>query len=119
MISDYLKVPEVTEEHEETLVEIQYDPLSCTRNGSCCFFEGKRYEYCGIYEVAGGRTAINAIDTCCRQHDIDIRGKKGIARCAPHRKFLDCTKGKKGPGDTTIRNGIRYDALDSGCGWML
>ncbi|MEC2074420.1 hypothetical protein [Alkalihalophilus marmarensis] len=118
--NDYIKIPEIGEEHEELLVEIMYDPLSCIRSGSCCIFENQRYEHCGktcgIYESAGGGTAINSYDSCCRTHDIQIRGKTGKDRCTPHKNFMSCTKGLKAPGDTTMRNGIRADALANGCG---
>lgn len=116
---DYVKIPEVGEDQEDLLVEIMYDPLSCIASGSCCYFEGQRYEHCGqscgIYHNAGGGTPINAIDVCCRTHDREIRGKKGRDRCQPHRNLLDCMKGLKGPGDTTIRNGIRLDMIKNLC----
>lgn len=97
-----------------------YNPASCIQSGSCCYFEGKRYEhcgkYCGIYENAGGGTPINALDRCCRTHDVNIKGKKGRDRCPAHKKFMSCSKGLKAPGIRTIRTGIRIDTLASGCG---
>ncbi|MGM0943299.1 MAG: hypothetical protein ACQEWU_20460 [Bacillota bacterium] len=117
---DYVKVPEVAEEHVELLAETMYDPASCIKTGSCCYFENQRYEHCGEtcgrYHNAGGGTPINAIDRCCRTHDTEIRGKKGADRCKPHRNLINCMDGLKGPGDTTIRTGIRWDAFWNGCG---
>lgn len=116
---DFQKVPEVPEANEDLLVEVMYDPLSCIRNGSCCYFENQRYEhcgkYCGIYEANGGGTSINAIDRCCLTHDIQIRGKTGRDRCTPHQNFLNCTENLSGPGYNTIRNGIRLDAVAALC----
>lgn len=118
--TDYVKVPEVAEEHEEVLVTIMYDPLSCISTGSCCIFEGQRYEHCGqscgVYHNAGGGTPINAIDKCCRTHDTQILNKTGKERCTPHKNLINCMSGLTGPGDTTIRTGIRADALLNGCG---
>jgi len=120
--TDYVKFPEVAEEHEEILAEIMYDPLSCISSGSCCFFEGKRYEHCGqtcgAYNNAGGGTPINSIDNCCRTHDTQILNKSGKERCTPHKNLINCMSGLKGPGDTTIRTGIRADALLNGCGFI-
>lgn len=116
---EYVKIPEVSEDQEDQLVELMYNPYSCIASGSCCYFEGQRYEHCGqscgIYHNAGGGTPINAIDRCCRTHDREIRGKKGRDRCQPHRNLLNCMKGLKGPGDTTIRNGIRFDMVLNLC----
>ncbi|MBD8034795.1 MULTISPECIES: hypothetical protein [Solibacillus] len=120
---DYVKIPEVAEEHEELLAEIMYDPTSCISSGSCCYFEGQRYEHCGkscgIYNNAGGGTPINAIDRCCVTHDRDLQGPMPrISVCDAHKKLIKCMDGLKGPGDTTIRTGIRADALLKGCGFI-
>ncbi|MFD1173268.1 hypothetical protein [Oceanobacillus picturae] len=101
---DYIKIPEVAEEQEKLLVELMYDPTSCIRTGSCCSFEGKRYEHCGPL-----------IDRSYRTHDTEIKGEKATARCTPHRNLLNWISGLKEPGDTTIRNGIRLDMVKSFC----
>lgn len=120
--TDYVKTPEVAEEHEEVLAEIMYDPLSCISSGSCCYFEGQRYEYCGqycgSYNNAGGGTPINAIDRCCVVHDWELQNPDPIPVCTAHRNLIDCMDGLTGPGDTTIRTGIRIAALGEGCGFI-
>ncbi len=119
---DYVKVPEVAEEHEEILATIMYDPTTCISTGSCCMFEGQRYEHCGQscgkYNNAGGGTAINAIDRCCAVHDTELQGPNPKPRCTAHKNLINCMSGLKGPGDTTIRTGIRLDALAHGCGFI-
>lgn len=119
---DFLDVSQVSDALPNSLIQPAYDPASCLLEGSCCYFEGKRYEHCGhkcgIYEVAGGGTPINAIDSCCKTHDIEIRGKKGKDRCQPHKNFIKCTNNLSGPGYHTIRNGIRIDAGIHLCGWI-
>lgn len=119
---DYIKTPEVAEEHEEILAEIMYDPFSCIASGSCCYFEGQRYEHCGMtcgyYNNAGGGTPINDIDRCCVVHDREIQGPNPKPICTAHKNFMTCSKGLKGPGDTTIRNGIRLAALGALCGYI-
>ena len=119
---DYVKTPEVAEEHEEILAEIMYDPLSCVVAGSCCYFEGQRYEHCGAscgyYNNAGGGTPINAIDRCCVVHDRELQGPNPKPVCTAHKNLIKCMDGLKGPGDTTIRTGIRADALLKGYGFI-
>lgn len=119
--TDYVKIPEVAEEHEEILAEIMYNPASCIQSGSCCYFEKKRYEhcgqYCGVYNNAGGGTAINAFDSCCKRHDCELQGPMPrIPRCDAHKNFMSCTKNLKAPGDATIRGGIRLKCIADGCG---
>ena len=98
-----------------------YDPASCLNEGVCCTFEGQTYEhcgqYCGAWESTGGGPAINGLDSCCLTHDACLRSghKKGKERCVCHDNFLDCAANKKGPGDTTIRNGIRAAKVKDGC----
>jgi hypothetical protein len=118
---DYVKTPEVAEEHEEILAEIMYDPASCVTSGSCCYFEGQRYEHCGYscgtYNNAGGGSPINVFDRCCRGHDRELQGPPPrLSTCDAHKNFMSCTKNLKAPGDGTIRAGIRLKALWDGCG---
>ncbi|RTZ55783.1 hypothetical protein EKO25_10630 [Bacillus sp. SAJ1] len=100
-----------------------YDPWSCVRDGnpSCCTFEGITYQhcgkYCGAWEKSGGGKPINAIDSCCLDHDACLMAKR--PRCTCHDEFLQCSYGKKGPGDATIRWGIWLDAASYGCQLIL
>lgn len=117
---DFVNISPLTGKQLDSAVQPMYNPLSCIQDGSCCYFEGQRYEhcgkYCGIYENAGGGTAINSFDTCCKTHDIQIHGKKGKDRCPAHVNFMSCTKNLSTPGAKTIRGGIRAEALRNGCG---
>jgi hypothetical protein len=103
----------------EEISSLWYDPASCIVKGSCCSFEGKTYQhcgqYCGSWENKGGGAVLNELDRCCLNHDACLMA--GRDRCACHNEFLDCAANKVGPGDTTIRNGIRGAKVLDGCYW--
>lgn len=121
--ADYKKTAEVAEENEAHLAEITLSGLSCINKGSCCYFDGMRYEHCGQtcgnYNKAGGGTPINYVDRCCLLHDRDLQGPRPISRCAAHKKFLNCSAGRSGPGVRTIRAGITFDATIRGCTFII
>lgn len=112
--------PLVMEGNEHKITPF-YDPASCIIEGTCCTFEKQTYQhcgkYCGSWENAGGGNAINELDRCCLTHDACLKSgnKKGKERCVCHDDFLDCAANKTGPGDTTIRNGIRGAKVIDGC----
>ncbi|MCU5376720.1 hypothetical protein OCA08_06160 [Bacillus cereus] len=107
----------VSDEGEMSTKNVVMGALTCIIKGACCTFEGIRYnhcgQYCGNWEKVGGGKAINALDQCCFEHDRCLVA--GYARCGCHKKFLQCSQGKKGPGHQTIKNGIAAALLLDRC----